>query len=379
LKIVADENIPFLRSVLDNRCQLVYMPGSHITANDLVETDALLTRSRTRCNEELLRGSRVSFIATATIGYDHIDTAYCDRAGIIWTNAPGCNSASVAQYLLSVLVHLADNNKLDLAQQTLGIIGVGHVGSKVAAIAENLGMKVLLNDPPRERSEGQGKFVSLDEILAGSDIITLHVPLTKDGQDKTFHLVDDDFISGLQKKPALINSSRGEVADTQVLKRAIRNGKIQAPVLDVWENEPGIDLELMAMAEIATPHIAGYSLDGKANGTSMSVRALSNHFKLGLDNWYPSDIQEPDQPEIIIEGSGLKRSEILKGVVSHSYDIMRDDAALRAEPDKFEELRGTYPDRREPGSYIVRILNDAVGADQLLDNLGFQVLSDFCC
>ena len=379
LKIVADDKIPFLRSVLDERCELVLLPGGLITKNDLATVDALLTRSRTHCNERLLGGTPVSFIATATIGYDHIDTAYCERKNIIWTNAPGCNSASVAQYMFSAMIHIANSFSLDLSMQTIGIIGVGHVGAKVAAIAENLGMKVLLNDPPRERAEGPRQFVSIDYILAHSDIISLHVPLTMAGQDKTYHLVDGNFISKLKKKPILVNTCRGEVADTQVLKKAINEVHMRAPVLDVWENEPCIDTELMEMAGIATPHIAGYSLDGKANGTSMSVRALSRHFKLGLDDWYPEQIPGPDPSEIVIDGTGKKLPDILKETVLGSYDIMRDDNTLRSQPGMFEELRGSYPDRREPGCYILRILNDHTGSGKLLESLGFQVLSDFCC
>ncbi len=376
IKIVADNKIPFLKGVLDQVADMVYLPGKEISAADVREADALITRTRTCCDASLLDGSDVKFIATATIGYDHIDTEYCDRQGIIWTNAPGCNSFSVEQYILSVLLNIASQESFELKGKTIGIIGVGHVGSKVEKIAWALGMRVLLNDPPRARKEGSHAFTDLEYILQEADIITLHVPLNLSGEDKTYHLAGHDFLGQLAKKVFFINSSRGKVVDSGALKAALQNQKLAGAVLDVWEGEPGIDLELLDMARIATTHIAGYSADGKAKGTSMSVQAISRFLNLGFDDWYPDNIPAPEEPEITLDGTGMELQEILFDVVNRAYNVMEDDRRLRESPERFEELRGTYPIRREPGAFRVKIINDQAGTGAVLEKLGFQVMSD---
>ena len=378
IKIVADNKIPFLKGALDQVADLAYLPGKEVSAADVREADALITRTRTCCDASLLEGSSVKFIATATIGFDHIDTEYCDRKGISWTNAPGCNSCSVEQYILSVLLNIASQESFELKSKTIGIIGVGHVGSKVEKIARALGMRVLLNDPPRVRTEGPGGFVHLEKILAEADIITLHVPLNVKGEDQTYHLAGHDFFGQLSKKVLLINSSRGEVVDSVALKAALQDQKLAGAVLDVWEGEPGIDLELLDLARIATTHIAGYSTDGKAKGTSMSVQAVSRFFGLGFDNWYPDMLPAPEHPEITLDGTGTNMQEMLLDVVNRSYNVMEDDRRLRESPERFEELRGTYPIRREPVAFLVKIINDQAGAGTVLEKLGFQVMSDFC-
>jgi erythronate-4-phosphate dehydrogenase len=378
IKIVADNKIPFLKGVLDQVADMVYLPGKEISAEDVREADALITRTRTCCDASLLDGSDVKYIATATIGYDHIDTQYCDQQGITWTNAPGCNSSSVEQYILSVLLNLAGRDGYDLKGRTIGIIGVGHVGSKVEKAARALGMRVLLNDPPRARKEGPHAFVDLEYILQEADIITLHVPFNLSGEDKTYHLAGHDFFGQLAKKALIINSSRGEVVDSGALKAALQDQKLAGAVLDVWEEEPGIDLELLDLARIATTHIAGYSADGKAKGTSMSVQAVSRFFSLGFDDWYPGMIPAPDHPEITLDGTGMDLQEMLIEVVNQAYNVLEDDRRLRESPERFEELRGTYPIRREPEAFQVKIINDQAGAGTVLEKLGFQVMSDFC-
>jgi erythronate-4-phosphate dehydrogenase len=378
IKIVADNKIPFLKGVLEDMAEMVYLPGRETTAAAVRNADALITRTRTCCDASLLEGSGVKFIASATIGYDHIDTEYCKRKGIRWTNAPGCNSSSVEQYILSVLLNVAEQDGFGLAEKTIGIIGVGHVGSKVEKIARALGMEVLLNDPPRERAEGKGIFVALDRILREADVITLHVPLNLDGADRTYHLADGDFFANLGKKVLFINSSRGEVVDSAALKSALRRDLLNGAVLDVWEGEPGIDMELLDLARIGTTHIAGYSTDGKAKGTSMSVRAVSRFFNLGLDDWYPALIPEPEHPEILLDATGMQGQEVLLEVVNRAYNVMVDDSRLRESPERFEELRGSYPIRREPGAFRVKIINDQAEAGPVLEKLGFQVLSDHC-
>ena len=274
MKVVCDSAIPFLKGALEPYCQVVYAPGSEISREMVMDADALVIRTRTRCNAALLEGTKVRFIATATIGYDHIDTQWCESHGIKWTNAPGCNSWSVQQYIGSLLVTMSRTLGFSFREKTIGVVGVGNVGSKVARLAVLLGFRVLLCDPPRARKEGSGQFVSLDEIISRSDIITLHVPLIRDGEDATFHMFDESRLASMNQNQILINSSRGEVVDDAALKNALTQKKILAASLDVWENEPQIDPELLSLLFTGTPHIAGYSVDGKATGTTMSVQAL---------------------------------------------------------------------------------------------------------
>lgn len=373
MKIIIDDKIPYIRGAFESVAEVVYLPGSKTTAEIAKDADAIVTRTRTICNEKLLAGSSVKFIATATIGYDHIDTDYCEANGIRWTNAPGCNSKSVEQYIASTLMVLAERKGWNLSEKTIGVVGVGNVGSKVARISEIFGMNVLLNDPPRERAEGAEKFVSIQTIMEKADIITLHVPLNMNGQDATFHLADNDFFSKLKRKPVLINSCRGEVTETKAVKEALNSGTISAFVCDCWENEPVLDLELLALTEIATPHIAGYSKDGKATGTLMSVQAISNFFNLGLESWQPEGVENPNNPEIVIDGEGLTDQQIIAKAILHSYDIRTDDTEFRTNVEKFEQLRGDYPVRREfPAFTIVPKNIDKMIVDKL-KKLGFNI------
>ncbi|MGI5974656.1 MAG: 4-phosphoerythronate dehydrogenase PdxB [Paludibacter sp.] len=375
MKLIIDNKIPYIQGVFENVAEVIYLPGAKTTSEVVRDADAIITRTRTICNEDLLKGSSVKFIATATIGHDHIDTDYCRRAGIRWTNAPGCNSKSVEQYVASTLMVLAEKGLVNLKQSTIGIVGVGNVGSKVARIAELLGMKVLLNDPPRARAEGPEKFVNLQTILEEADIISLHVPLNMKGEDATFHMADEIFFSSLKKKPVLINSCRGEVVKTEVVKRAVQEHKIKAFVCDCWENEPDIDLELLAMTTIATPHIAGYSKDGKAKGTQMSVQAVSRFFNLNLDDWKPDGIEHPAEPLIIIDGKDLTDEQIIAQAILHTYDIRQDDQLLRANSSDFEKQRGDYPVRREFSAYTVRLKNTGERVEEVLKEIGFVVFS----
>lgn len=372
MKIIIDDKIPYIRGAFENVAEVIYLPGSKTTPEVVKDADAIVTRTRTICNEKLLAGSSVKFIATATIGYDHIDTDYCDAAGIKWTNAPGCNSKSVEQYIASTLMVLAERKNLKLQDLCIGVVGVGNVGSKVARICEIFGMKVLLNDPPRERAEGSGKFVSIGKIKEEADIITLHVPLNMKGEDATFHMADDTFFNSLKCNPILINSCRGEVIETGAVKNALKSGKISGFICDCWENEPDIDLELLEMTELATPHIAGYSKDGKATGTQMSVQAISNFFNLGLNNWQPSGVELPAKPVIEINGAGLSEQENLSKAVLHTYDIRNDDQQLRANTSNFEQQRGDYPVRREFPAFSIEALNIDNRILKKLKDLGFK-------
>jgi len=373
MKIVADENIPFLKGVLEPYADVVYLPGKEISSGIVKDADALIIRTRTICNKELLEGSSVKFIASATIGFDHIDDKYCKKQGISWTNAPGCNSSSVQQYIAAVLVHVFKKHNLRAADLTLGVIGVGNVGSKVADLGNLLGMKVILNDPPRERLEESAIFTELFDLIHRADIVTLHVPLIFSGPDKTFHMVNNQFLHCLKHDCLLINTSRGSIVDEPALKQALKQGRLKGVILDVWDNEPEIDRELLQIVDIGTSHIAGYSQDGKANGTSMSVKALAQYFNLPLKNWYPEEIPSPVQSEIHLDENLETPEMIWYKLIHHTYPIELDDLALRNKLQDFEKLRGNYPVRREFKAYNVVSDNIPSSLTEKIKQLGFQI------
>jgi erythronate-4-phosphate dehydrogenase len=333
-----------------------------------------LIRTRTKCTENNLKGTKVSFIGTATIGFDHIDTQYCEKNKVRWTNAPGCNSSSVYQYIAAALLKISSDFGFNLKDKTIGIIGVGNVGSKVEKFARTLGMTVMLNDPPRARREGESNFHSLSTILHQSDIVTIHVPLNIVGEDQTYHIMNEKNFKKMKNGAWFINSSRGEVVSTSALKQALMSEKLSGAVLDVWENEPDIDPELMGKAFIATPHIAGYSTDGKANGTAIVVNALCEYFNLSLKNWYPSNVPPPQFPEISIEGKAKSDEDIVGEAVFHTYNISEDDARLRFSPSDFENQRGNYPMRREFSSYRINLKGGSEQVRKMLVDLGFGVV-----
>ncbi len=379
LKIIADDKIPFLRGAMEGYADMVYLPGAKIGPWDVKDADAIIVRTRTNCSASLLHGSSVKFIATATIGYDHIDTEYCQKNNIFWTNAPGCNSSSVEQYLVSALLTLSVKKNLNLTGMSMAVIGVGNVGSKVARVAEILGMRALLNDPPRAMVEGLDGFESLEKIKKEADIISFHVPLNFIGPFKTAGMANKHFFDGLKKKVILINTSRGEIINEDDLIDVIRKSRISDIVLDVWNSEPQINTALMEVASIVSPHIAGYSTDGKANGTKTCIRSLSRFFQLGLDNWAPENVPLPENTQIITDCSGKTEIDILHEVYTQTYDILDDDTALRTNVKEFEAHRGGYRLRREPTSYSVKLLNNSwTGIEEKLEKLGFSVLAPNC-
>ncbi len=344
MKVIVDNKIPFIKEAIEKIAdKVIYAPGKDFTPSLVKDADALIIRTRTCCDRELLADSNVKFIATATIGFDHIDTEYCQEAGITWTNAPGCNSASVAQYLHSSLLLLQDLRSINLSKATIGIVGVGNVGSKVTEVAQELGMHVLLNDLPREDKEGKQGFSSLRSLAEECDVLTFHVPLYKEGKYKTYHLADTAFFRSLKRRPVIINTSRGEVIETSALLNALDTGLISDAVIDVWENEPAINLTLLDKAFLGTPHIAGYSADGKANATRMSLDALCRYFNIQAD--YRIVPPAPEQPQIAADN--------LSDAYLQMYDPRRDSNALKMHPELFEKLRGDYPLRREKGAYII--------------------------
>ena len=340
MKVIVDNKIPYIeeaiRKVAD---EVVFLPGNAFTPEVVKDADALIVRTRTHCNRELLQGSQVKFIATATIGFDHIDTDYCREAGITWTNCPGCNAGSVEQYVHSSLLLLKKEKGLNFEETTLGVVGVGHVGSRVTRMAEALGMKVLLNDPPRADKGEQG-FVGLDVLAKECDIITFHTPLNREGVYRTYHLADEDFFFSLKRTPYIINSSRGEVVDTASLLAALAAGRVKDAIIDTWEYEPSISRELREVAYIATPHIAGYSADGKANATRMSLETLCRFF--GIDAKF-----EILPPSLL----SMSLSEDKEEASLQYYNPLYDSERLKNAPEKFEWFRGNYPLRRESDTF----------------------------
>jgi erythronate-4-phosphate dehydrogenase len=373
MKVIIDNKIPYIKGALEPFAEVVYLPGKETTPEVVSDADAIITRTRTKCNEHLLAGSSVKMIATATIGYDHIDTGYCEKAGIEWTNAPGCNSWSVAQYIMAALHALATEKKLQLSELTIGVIGAGNVGSKVARFCKVIGMNVLVNDPPRQRKEGDTGFVSLNEIQQKADIITVHTPLTNDGVDKTYHLIDESFIEACENDIFLINSARGEIMDTQAVLVALKFGKIKEAIIDCWENEPSIDYDLLDHTFISTPHIAGYSRDGKAKGTSMSIRAISRKFNLGIDDWECKNVEMPEETIIHLDGTGKSDQEIIAEAVLKTYPIMEDNNRLKFSPITFEKQRGDYPVRREFPIYGIVAQGISRKVWEVLNDLGFKL------
>lgn len=336
MKVVIDNKIPYIREAMEALAdEVVYLPGKEITASVVRDADALITRTRTQCNRQLLEGSKVRFIGTATIGFDHIDTEYCREAGITWSNCPGCNAGAVEQYLHSVLLLLQQEKHVELKDACLGIVGVGHVGSHILSLAERLGIRILLNDPPRA-DRGEEGFVSLETLARECDIITFHTPLERNGEYRTFHLADRAFFHSLRKKPYIINTSRGEVVETEAILEALDKGLIGGAVLDVWENEPHINLELLDKVFIGTPHIAGYSADGKANATRMVLEAFCRFFGKEM-NFH---IAAPEQPHREYDSDERVRQ-------LQMYNPHNDCDMLRAHPELFEQLRGDYVLRKE--------------------------------
>lgn len=340
LKIVADKAIPFLEGVFDPYADMIYLPGDKIGPEDVKDADVLMVRTRTKCNADLLEGSKLKFIATATIGTDHIDFPYCDSKGIVVRNAPGCNAGGVMEYVFSALYGLASRKSISLQGDTIGIIGVGHVGSLIERMGRALGFKILKCDPPRAEAEGSFGFCDLEYLLQNSQIVTLHVPL----DETTRGMANSEFFSLMQPGAFFINAARGEVVCDDALKAAIP--KLGPVIIDTWNHEPDIDLDLMDKVAIATPHIAGYSYQGKQNGTAAAVRAVAHYFGITeLYEFFPkTDL--PENEAVKLDLKGLNQGEIAS-VLQYNYPIFTDDFMLRLNPENFDKLRSEYNYRRE--------------------------------
>lgn len=372
-RFVADQSLPYLAGLLDAVADITYLPSQEITRKRLIEEKAegLLIRSVTRCNQSLLEGTSIRSIATATAGFDHIDRDYCSSHGILWRNSPGCNARSVAHWVMGVLAERALRLKRPLAQETLAIIGVGHVGGNVQQMAEALGIKTLLVDPPREEYEGVEGFSTLEEVAHEATIITFHTPLTKEGKYPTYHLLGEEFLQRCRKRPLILNAARGAIADSDALLRALNSDRIEAFYLDCWEGEPNIRLDVLTQAERATPHIAGFSADGKARGTRMAVETTLEHFGLdaGLIPFERISLPTPESATIDLHSVSALRPE---WVLAHTMKgLFHIEQALRQSPEQFESLRVHYDYPREAPAY--RLLGVLPEEKQLFHALGYSI------
>ena len=324
MKIVVENRIPYIQGILEAVAQVVYLPASDITSQAVRDADALLVRTRTRCDAALLAGSRVRFIGSATIGTDHIDLDWCRDHGITVCNAPGCNAPAVAQWVFAAIGHWMRHSGIATTHGlTLGIIGVGHVGSIVARWAQQLGFNVLLNDPPL------GIGVPLDELLSRSDIVTVHTPLTNGGQWPTWHLLGETPLRQMKNCRLLLNAARGGIIDEAALQDW--QGDL---AIDCWEGEPTLNPDVLRRAIVATPHIAGYSIEGKQRGTAMMIEALNRHY-----DWHLP------VPHVAAPAQGA--DGVTLDAIMTSFDPSPLTAQLQSHPDQFESLRNTYHLRHE--------------------------------
>ena len=329
MKVVIDNAIPYIKGILEPYAEVLYREGIDFRQEDVADADLLIIRTRTRCDASLLDSSSVKMIATATIGFDHIDLEYCQKHGIEVVTAQGCNAAGVLQWVAAALALLSRKDGWTPPQRTLGIVGVGHVGRLVEQYARAWGFNVLRCDPPRKEREG-GDFIPLEELLSRSDIVTLHTPLDR----TTHHLINDRTMALMHNDAVLINASRGEVVSTQTLLNSP-----QRLLIDVWEHEPEINRDLLAKAIVTTPHIAGYSSQGKANATAMVVRAAAKRFSLPLTDWYPEQVR-------ITERQDIDWQTMCLTIQSHC-DLEAESQRLKAAPGSFESMRNGYRYREE--------------------------------
>ncbi|WPO96511.1 4-phosphoerythronate dehydrogenase PdxB [Buttiauxella sp. HR94] len=373
MKILVDENMPYARELFSRLGEVKPVAGRPIPVDELADAQALMVRSVTRVNASLLSGTAVKFVGTATAGTDHVDQAWLDEAGIGFSAAPGCNAIAVVEYVFSALLMLAERDGFTLKDRTVGIVGVGNVGSRLQARLEAWGVRTLLCDPPRAERGDAGDFRPLEALVREADILTFHTPLFKEGPYKTLHLADDALISALKPGAILINACRGAVVDNAALLTRLEAGQDLSVVLDVWEPEPDLNVELLKRVDIGTPHIAGYTLEGKARGTTQVFEAFSafigHRQQVALDTLLPA----PEFGRITLHGP--LDQPTLKRVAHLVYDVRRDDAPLRKVAGirgEFDKLRKNYLERREWSSLYIQC--DDAEAASLLHKLGFTAV-----
>jgi erythronate-4-phosphate dehydrogenase len=378
--IVADENIPLLDAFFQGFGEIRRVPGRSIDRATVEQADVLLVRSVTNVNRALLEGSKVRFVGTCTIGTDHLDLDYFNRAGIQWSSAPGCNARGVVDYVLGSLQTLAEIEGADLNQRTYGVVGAGEVGGRLVKVLKGLGWNVLVCDPPRQIAE-DGDYVSLEQIIEQCDVISLHTPLTKSGNGSTWHLLDRDRLNRLKPGAWLINASRGPVVDNAALRDVLLEREDLQAVLDVWEGEPEVDVDLADLCVLATPHIAGYSLDGKQRGTAQIYQALCAH--LGQEPAIElSDLLPPPWLAEVHLNASTDPAWALATLCRSVYDPRRDDADFRRslvgtvdeQRKAFDLLRKHYPERREIDGLKVRIHGQSARLSGIVEALGAELL-----
>ena len=379
MKLIVDENIALAKEAFSGFGELKLMNGRSITNNEVKNSDVLIVRSITEVNQELLKDSKVQFVGTATIGTDHIDLDYLKNKKIAFADAKGCNADSVAEYVFTALFKVASEEKISLRDKTIGIVGIGNIGSRVVRLAESFGMKALKNDPPLERKRIGKNYVALNEILE-ADIITFHVPLNLEGIDKTFHLLNEGRLNELKREKIIINTSRGPVIDNNALLKENEKKNFNL-ILDVWENEPSINTKLLDKAKVGTPHIAGYSFEGKVNGTKMIYDALCKHLK--KETKWQLVLPKIEQRELRIP-EGKTDEEKLYRLFSSIYNLESDDSRLREisnynndeQIKYFDRLRKEYPIRREFSNFTVTVSNEDKNLKPILTNFRFKVRKD---
>ena len=370
MKIVVDENIPFAQQILSQHGEVVAVDGRTMQPQQLVDADALLVRSVTKVNQQLLaQANKLKFVGTATIGTEHVEQNYLAERGIAFASAPGCNAIAVGEYVATALLAAAEYRQQSLVGKTIAIVGAGNTGSQVAKRAAALGMQVMLYDPPLAEQGTLDNSVSFEQVL-GADVISLHVPSTKTGKHPTYHLFNQQVLSKLTPEQILVNACRGEVIDNQALLEFAAQGKSPLLVLDVWEGEPTILEPLVKYAFIATPHIAGYSLGGKMRGTSMVYQAMCQALKIEANDLSEQLLPEPEFSQITLKGE-LSDSQLTK-LTQLVYNIFADDRRFRqhgASPSGFDKLRKFYPQRREFSA--LQVVNQHKQAN--LGALGFNI------
>jgi erythronate-4-phosphate dehydrogenase len=381
MNIVADRNLPFVAEAFGRLGELSLIETGDFRPETIRGAEVLVVRSETNIGPALLDGSRVRFVATASIGVDHMDVEYLASRRIAFANAPGCNAHAVKEYVVAALLEAGRRLGLSLRGKAIGIVGAGAVGSKVARAAAALGMSVRLNDPPLLRATGEAKYLPLDALL-DADILTLHVPLTKNGPDPTFHLFDAARFARMKRGSLFINSSRGAVAETDALMKAVDEGRLRAAVLDVWEGEPAIDAPLLDRVLIGTAHVAGFSMEGKVRAVFMVRDAMVRHFGLDAARKSEPDLGPVGFPAADIAPDVSSDEDILGTAVRAAYDIAFDDRLLRAvralsdaeRPAAFARLRAGYRVRREFPVWTVRLPVERTAAAEALTALGFKIV-----
>jgi len=374
--IAVDEAIPYLHEAFGRAGEIRLFSGRSVTQEDLRSADAVIVRSVTKVHGGLLEGSRVRFVGTATTGMDHLDLEYLQARGIRVAHAAGSNANAVSEYITAALLSSAERRNWELSGKSIGIVGVGHIGSLVEKKAQALGMEVRLCDPPLRESTGDKRYGFFEDV-AGADILTLHVPLTTEGSYPTRHMIRREVLARMSPHQFLINSSRGAVVRCLDLKQALREDRLEGAILDVWEGEPSIDFDLLDRVDFGTPHIAGFSLDGKVRGTAMIFEELCRFFGI-RETWDTRSIFPA--PRRLRVPPHRDRQDAVRSVVLQAYEIARDDADLRALPslpspaaaERFDRLRTEYALRCEFSHYIVDGAGPA-GLAPTFQALGFEV------